>query len=159
MTSAVVFLDIDDVLLPVGADRFDQAAVEWVNKLVRDAQAEIVVHSSWRRHLGAEETICELIVQGITKPLCCLPEQSEFSTKAEDLAAWLKDHVDVKAWVLLDDDLAVCRAVRALKDSRGLVIPVSIAHGFDASGYKQALRHFGKIQPGSRRHDGDGQDT
>ncbi|CUW38655.1 protein of unknown function [Magnetospirillum sp. XM-1] len=145
MTAAVVFLDIDDVLLPAGADRFDQAAVEWVNKLVRDAQADIVVHSSWRRHLGAEETIRELIAQGITKPFCCLPEQSEFSIKAEDVAAWLKDHVDVKAWVLLDDDPAVCRSIRALKDSRGLAIQVSATNRFDASGYKHALRHFGKV--------------
>lgn len=144
MTSAVVFLDIDDVLLPAGADRFNQSAVKWVNQLVRDVQAEIVVHSSWRRHLGADETIRELIAQGITKPLCCLPEQSEFSTKAEDVAAWLNDHVDVRAWVLLDDDPAVCRAIRALKDRRGLAILVSAAHGFDASGYKHALRHFGR---------------
>jgi len=137
----VIFLDIDGVILPLGAERFDHFAVAWVNALAHQASAEIVVASSWRRHVGAVETIDALVAAGLAKSLCCLSESSEFSTKAEDVAAWLVGRPEISGWVLIDDDPAVCRCVRALKDSRGLVIEVGKG-GLNQGGFKRALRHL-----------------
>ncbi|WP_096703301.1 HAD domain-containing protein [Magnetospirillum sp. 15-1] len=137
----IIFLDIDGVILPLGAEQFDLAAIECINAIARQARAEIVVASSWRRHVGPIETIDALLAAGLAKPLCCLPETSEFSTKAEDVAAWLGGHAEVEAWVLIDDGQAVCRSVRALKDRRGLVVEVG-AGGFGQGALKRALRHL-----------------
>lgn len=137
----VIFLDIDGVILPLGAEQFDSAAVEWINALAHQAGAEIVISSSWRRHIGPAETIDTLVAVGLAKPLCCLPESHPFSNKAEDVAAWLNGHAEIEAWVLIDDDPAVCRSVKALKDHRGLVVDVG-ASGFGQSAFSRALRHL-----------------
>lgn len=141
LTSKVIFLDIDGVILPLGAEQFDLAAIERINALVHKAGAEIVVVSSWRRHIGPVETIDALVAAGLAKPLCCLPGSSEFSTKAEDVAAWLHGRTDIQAWVLIDDDPAVCRAVRKLKDSRGLAIEIG-AGNFGQGAFNRAQRHL-----------------
>lgn len=141
MPTKVIFLDVDGVILPLGAEQFDQAAIERINALAHQPRAEIVVSSSWRRHIGPAETIDALVAAGLAKPLCSLPESSEFSTKAEDVAAWLRGRADIQTWILLDDDRAVCRAVRALKDSRGLVVEVGTG-GFGQGAFKRALRHL-----------------
>jgi hypothetical protein len=141
MLAKIIFLDIDGVILPHGADQFDLAAIQRINTLAGEADAEIVVVSSWRRHIGPMETIDALVVAGLAKPLCCLPELGEFSTKAEDVAAWLARQPEIARWVLIDDDPAVCRRVKALKDSRGLVVEIGIA-GLAQGGIKRALRHL-----------------
>jgi hypothetical protein len=141
MPTKAIFLDVDGVILPLGAEQFDQTAIERINALAHQARAEIAISSSWRRHVGSAETIDALVAAGLAKPLCCLQESSEFSTKAEDVAAWLNGHAEIEAWALIDDDPAVCRSLKALKDHRGLVVEVG-AGGFGQSAFSRALRHL-----------------
>lgn len=166
MTKRVVFLDIDDVLLTSRAyalaenlariermelpTTFDPVAVAWLVRLCRLAAARVVVHSSWRGHIGTDETIAHLAGQGIEPglfhrvPACpCTP----LSTKAEDIRAWL-EACGADDWVVLDDAKSLGKALlRSGVTGRGLFLHVNPAAGFGPSDYWRAMRHFGAVDP------------
>lgn len=119
---AIVFLDIDGVLLPrkawalpanvahmqaLEADpkhsvgkaalgtAFDPSAVALVNRLCSTTGARLVVHSNWRRNVGLAETRAKLIAEGIDGSLFHEDWACGFrrtSEKHHEIGWWLDDH-------------------------------------------------------------------
>jgi hypothetical protein len=182
----LVFLDIDDVLLTdralslpsnvarlVAMERgehygqrimdglpntFDPVAVAWLNRLTDVAAARVVIHSSWRYHIGEEDTVPHVLGQGVLRlhddSFC--PMAAHACDKHLDIRAWLERHRDeAVAWVVLDDET---RLGQALADigllaggaddgmppiGQGRYLRIDPATGFGPSDYFDALDHFG----------------
>lgn len=116
----ILFLDIDGVVLPNRAmflpnqtkpilETFDPCSVSLLNRACHERKYKIVIHSSWLRFFGEQETLRHCIEQGIVKghfhetdPFC----SSKFHWRYDRIDDWLSRHSEVtyKYWVL--DDVA-----------------------------------------------------
>lgn len=75
-----------------------------INALLERTRARLVLISTWRRAIGAEETRQILTLQGLTErwhPDYAAPWHGD---KGEDIAAWLAAHREVTQWAVIDDD-------------------------------------------------------
>lgn len=125
----VVFLDIDGVVLPFG-DNFKNPksaliCAKYVNRLCLEAQAKVVISSSWRYKAlleGADwrtghlsdtwkgqqhwlKTAIGLDVEviGMTPPLGLGPMIVEHAVRGQEILAWLDEHPEVTNWIAIDD--------------------------------------------------------
>lgn len=147
----LVFLDIDGVLNNLGSvaalgspsKHFDPVSVALVDKLCREADAQIVVSSSWRngdtgrlisdlRRCGAECLTMHVI--GETPRLRC--------ERGKEIQAWLEQNGGPHdCYVIIDDD--------------GDMLPgqpfvqTTFEDGFRFRHYQEALRHFVPDHPGT----------
>ena len=127
----VVFLDIDGVLNSNFWNEnhqreisdgilIDESKVKMLCKLARDTDAKIILHSGWkywfdsdlkplRREAENLRALLEkegLTIAGVTPDHTTeeIKKSKKFSlVKAGEILAWLKQHNDVDAWVVLDD--------------------------------------------------------
>jgi hypothetical protein len=111
----VLFLDIDGVLnshrtalalggvphdlTPAGVAMLDPVALALVRNLCRAAGLSVVVSSSWRilHHWDAIGRALNLPTMGATP-------RSPTGFRGDEVAAWLAEHPEVKAWAVVDDD-------------------------------------------------------
>lgn len=113
--------------LPVDVrfDNFDQKAIDVLNEILKETDAEIVVSSDWKRWATTEELGQYYEKQGIIKkPIDCtsffddlagegkIPKYSEFpwdrnnnleQERHFEILEWLKNHPEVTHWVAVDD--------------------------------------------------------
>ena len=127
----VVFLDIDGVLNSNfwnenhqreirDGTLIDESKVKLLCKLVRDIDAQIILHSGWkywfdsdlrplRREAENLRALLEkerLTIAGVTPDHATdeIKKSKKFSlVKAGEILAWLGQHKDVDSWVVLDD--------------------------------------------------------
>lgn len=127
----IIFLDIDGVL---NSDKWnyehkekikegilvDVEKIYLLGQLVKNTNAEIVLHSGWRfwfdtemRPLRKEANIfLKLLKNENISIKDCTPDLTtkeiratqKFSlVKADEILKWLSEHIDVKNWIVLDD--------------------------------------------------------
>ena len=107
--------------LPVDArfDNFNKKAIDILNEILEETDAEIVVSSDWKRWASVEEMGEYYESQGIKKkPIgftksindCEVPEDFEFSRKFDleqerhfEILQYLKDNPQITHWVAVDD--------------------------------------------------------
>ena len=109
----VIFLDIDGVLVHHGfnpipgklMDHMDPACVEQLNKAIVATQAKVVIHSTWVYVDKPEHIIQRLIEAGfditnLHQQWICKSDRG----KSIAISNWLKEHIDVKRYVVIDDE-------------------------------------------------------
>lgn len=129
--SKVLFLDIDGVLnSDFWNDRhqteisdgtlIDEEKIKLLALLVKETDAEIILHSGWRFWFDAErKPLCteanklvgqlekeNLYISGVTPDLTTeeIRKTRKFSlVKADEILLWINLHDDVTEWVVLDD--------------------------------------------------------
>lgn len=128
-----IFLDIDGVLctplsfqvnrllrLPMERQRFDPLALFWLGWLLRRTGAELVLSSSWRDGLMADDPFSRAIMSNLFTrleqngtPLSDVTPLVPGGDKSMEIAAWLGCH-PCERYVILDDNdcFSLCPAVR-----------------------------------------------
>lgn len=108
----IIFLDIDGVLNSrqydltrgEGDGNIDQSRLPLLKQLTDRTGAKIVLTSTWRIHLGTDETgreMEEVFRQGGITLYDKTPEMQNDRTK--EISAWLERHPEVTAFVIIDD--------------------------------------------------------
>jgi len=127
----VIFLDIDGVLnsqryfeealdatgpLSFGEEQLDPEAVGLLDGLVKSADADVIISSSWRHIWGYEEIAQFLKNRGMKnwKRVTGQTEVADGEHRGNEIQAWLDlererqvvepDRVSVQAYVILDDN-------------------------------------------------------
>lgn len=127
----VVFLDIDGVLNSnfwnenhqrdiSDGTLIDEAKIELLCKLIKDTDAQIILHSGWKYWFDSDlkplrkeaENLRSLLekegltIAGVTSDHATeeIRKSKKFSlVKAGEILDWLRQHSDVDSWVVLDD--------------------------------------------------------
>ena len=127
----IVFLDIDGVLNSnfwnekhqreiSDGTLIDESKVKLLCKLIRDTDAQIILHSGWKYWFDSDlKPLCReaenlrnllekegLTIAGVTPDHATaeIKKSKKFSlVKAGEILAWLSMHNDVGSWVVLDD--------------------------------------------------------
>jgi len=101
-------------------DNFDKKAIEILNEILEETDAEIVVSSDWRLHANLEELGEYYLAQGIIKaPIgitnknladCDVPNNFVWSrqwdleqSRSLEIKQYLKDNPQITHWVAVDD--------------------------------------------------------
>jgi hypothetical protein len=101
-------------------DNFDKKAIEILNEILEETDAEIVVSSDWRQHATLEELGEYYLAQGIIKaPIgitnknladCDVPNNFVWSrqwdleqSRSLEIKQYLKDNPQITHWVAVDD--------------------------------------------------------
>jgi hypothetical protein len=108
-----------EIPLPYRFDNFNKKAVEVLNSILEETNAEIVVSSDWRYYASLEELGDYYTEQGIIKKPISVTEifkdiyPSEWTklrSRAElelersmEIQHWLNNHPEVSNWVAIDD--------------------------------------------------------
>jgi len=103
----VIFLDIDGVLAPIRRwDRYgdvDPSCVQVLNDIVAQADAEVVVSSTWRHGKTVAELQAILEASGFAgRVLDKTPTGSPGMDRGDEIAAWLAHHA-IDGYVIIDD--------------------------------------------------------
>lgn len=110
---------IKEVDILVRFDDFDKEAIETLNQILKETNAEIVVSSDWKRWATLEEMGLYYQDQGIIKkpigftdfyskikkddwPIFEYPYRYELE-RSEEIKSWLDDNPHVTDWVAIDD--------------------------------------------------------
>ena len=117
MPAKILFLDIDGPMIPGRAymmpnqtkplvQTFDPCAVGVLNTLCQEKGWRIVIHSSWVRIMGDQETLDHCIAQGLKpqyfhKDAYC---DEEINWRYTRVAKWLAQHPEVTKYRILDDE-------------------------------------------------------
>ncbi len=175
----VIFLDIDGVMISGISrderlrkqlasvregtcdwprDHFDPTAIAFVNLLVEDAKARIVLHSDWRRHYTRQTLHDYMQSQGLRVETLhddWWIEAPFAQRKQEAILGWLDVHPGVSAWCVLDDDpvftpskdIADAAIRRRLRDCRKRQVRVDTEGGISAVDCRRALQLLGVAEP------------
>jgi hypothetical protein len=136
----VIFLDVDGVLNSIESvlvystsNKLCPVRVGMVARLAKEADAKIVVSSSWRVP-GLENTKGSLAKAGATADLLdrIIGQTPKLNTvRGEEIAAWLKEHPEVERYVILDDDSDMLPGQA--------FVQTTFARGFTLDAYLDAL--------------------
>ena len=127
-----VFLDIDGVICtnlswrlttllrrPLERMLFDPLALYWLRRLVRRTGAVVVLSSSWRDAIGAEDPLARAFLGNLYDcltrngtPISDAAPQLPSGDKGEEIETWLKDH-PCERYVILDDHDCFSRTAAA----------------------------------------------
>lgn len=117
----ILFLDIDGVLNSRAYDcrrnwndktNIDETRLPLVKEIVEKTGAEIVLTSTWRRHLDGAMNACdetgEYVVRTFSKHglriFSKTPDFGRGASRRDEVAAWLSEHgKTVETFVILDD--------------------------------------------------------
>lgn len=112
----VIFLDIDGVLNSVRYDRerapeegnIDQSRLPLLKRLAEATGAQLVLSSSWRKHWDREPALRDEIGSALDSTfreagLLIFDKTPVADSRAEEIALWLREHPQVKRYVILDD--------------------------------------------------------
>ncbi len=113
----ILFLDIDGPMIPGRAysmpgqtkplvKTFDPVAVGLLNALCQDKGWRIVLHTSWIRVWGGQETYDHCVQQGLKpqyfhKDAWC---DEEIHWRYTRVAKWLVEHPEIDRYKILDDE-------------------------------------------------------
>ena len=111
----IIFVDIEGVLISLAAQRLgdqaDPACVARLNSLAAEAQAALVVSSTWRSQDPDELTALlktwgvTALIAGVTDDLSYLDLTSPIGIRrGDEISQWLDAHPEVDDFVILDDD-------------------------------------------------------
>jgi len=108
-----------DAPVIVRFDDFDKKAIQILNEIIKETDAEIVVSSDWKSHATLEELGDYYESQGIIKrPIAVTPNLSDFDSHADSLFQWkgwlertriieIKKYLElypaITHWVAIDD--------------------------------------------------------
>jgi hypothetical protein len=117
MVAKILFIDIDGPLIPGRAynmanqtrplvKTFDPCAVGLLNRWCQEKGWRMVIHSSWLRVFGEQETYDHCIEQGLKpqyfhKDAWC---DGEIHWRYTRVAKWLAQHPEVTRYHMLDDE-------------------------------------------------------
>lgn len=114
----IIFLDIDGVLNSMRYDRersaeqgnIDETRLPLLREITEQTQAKIVLSTSWRKHWSREASLCdeigrELDAIFVKYGLAIFDKTPVLSgnDRAQEIRAWLSEHGEVSAFVILDD--------------------------------------------------------
>jgi len=107
----IIFLDVDGVLNTRNGS-LDADKLDLLQTVIRDTGAQVVISSTWRHHehmmarLRPELEKRGIIIAGQT-PNSSYRDPGEIfwvaSTRGTEVTSWLKEHPEVKRFVILDD--------------------------------------------------------
>ena len=131
----VIFLDIDGVLLPFGDDvilqddHFPNPCLKSLNSLIESvglSSCYLVLSSTWRMDIHSINYIYQEFnrygsLLGEIKEFASMTNKSLHSTRYEEICDWLNNHkpidIQMKSWVVLDDDEESCITTQTKKDN------------------------------------------
>lgn len=133
----VLFLDVDGVLNSAQYlhnkprktwpfEHIDPAAVQLLNKIVRQTDCKIVISSSWRVILPWWVLRMVLACRGFefTNRIIDQTPRHGFDNRGMEIQAWLEKHPDVSQFVIIDDDADMAHLMPKL-------VQTSWQHGID----------------------------
>lgn len=155
VSAMVLFLDIDGVIcttlstclsallrLPLERQIFDPLALFWLRRLVRRTGAEIVLCSSWRDALEADDPLCRAFIANLYEalarngtPIADAAPRLPSGNKGEEILAWLAERPGVRYVILDDHD-------RFVPEVRGRWVPVPENRGLRRKQARAALKLF-----------------
>jgi hypothetical protein len=138
----LIFLDFDGVLnslassLTIGCcDKFDRVCVGLVDRLSTQADADVVISSSWRIGADLEYLRGKLWTSGgkalADRVVGKTPRLA--SERGSEIAMWLADHRPDANFVIIDDDSDM------LDSQKSRFVHTAYAEGFTFKNYLQAL--------------------
>lgn len=116
---AILFLDLDGVLIPHTPNepddaivRFSPSAISALNRITRESAARIVVSSMWRFFARWDELRAILTDAGVDGDVIDrlpleFPEDDDPSCRGEEIAHWVRTHDFRGKLVVLDDEASV----------------------------------------------------
>lgn len=160
----IVFLDFDGPMIPQRAYfmegqtrpyvmKFDPCAVSLVNRLCEKTDAQIVVHSSWRRahtHIAAVPDLrTHMREQGLLEvyfhdDLFCPIHETGTSSRWNDITQWMNKNEIPTQYVIIEDEICP----NSYKELKEHMISVDFNEGFTWERYETALYRFGKEESG-----------
>jgi len=114
------FTNTNQIPVEYRFDNFDKKAIQILNEILEETDAEIVVSSDWRQHATLEELGEYYLAQGIIKaPIgitnknladCDVPNNFVWSrewdleqSRSLEIKQYLKDNPQITHWVAVDD--------------------------------------------------------
>lgn len=113
--------------------------MKWLNKICLDGNAEIVVTSTWRIRRSVTELAEILYRSGLDKRICVVGKTDRFGRRDAEIKLWLREHMEVSHFVVLDDD------VFDLTEVGTHLVLVDTHNGLDEDNYKEAMEILKKI--------------
>jgi DNA-binding LacI/PurR family transcriptional regulator len=119
ITDAIVFLDIDGVLIPYdltahGSSRavFSGSAISALNRITDQTGAKIIISSTWRYYHNLDALRRILAQEGVTGEIVDAlhtdyPADQAPSSRGEEINHWLLEKHYKGPFVILDDDTAI----------------------------------------------------
>jgi len=111
MSTAVLFLDFDGVLHPVGGGSSQFTRLPLLEALLREpglAHVRIVISSTWR-DMHSLKRLQQFFSPDLRERVIGVtPVPDEYSSdheRYEEIRAWLDENGEVAAWAALDDDV------------------------------------------------------
>lgn len=116
LSNKIIFLDIDGPMIPYRClvmegqtgimTLFDPVAVSLLNHACKEHGYKIVIHSSWVRIMGGNDTLKHCIGQGIKaehfhEDAFC---SEDINWRYTRVAEWLSRHPEVIDYCIIDDD-------------------------------------------------------
>lgn len=111
----VIFLDVDGVLHAESGHSgfFLPECMEHLREIMQQSNADIVLSSSWRCTSGGIERVNQQLTSYGIKPIVNITPVSGYSTRGDEILAFLRDHATIKHFAVLDDmDLTVAHGTR-----------------------------------------------
>lgn len=166
--SSIIFLDIDGVLnntrtwgerRPMGPWRFghfDPRCVQFLNTVVRYADAQIVLSSSWRQGSRSywDDLRTHMVDQGVERGVIDRTPHASLcgsdGYRGREIEAWIKGNrdescagIEVQRFVIFDDD-------SDMEPYMGHHVKTDNRHGLDKQDVDRALKTLGVTQGASR---------
>lgn len=79
----------------------DPKAVDLLNKILEETDAELVISSTWRTHLELPEI---LAFMGVKKQIYSVTPTTLKRHRGTEIQMWLDCHPDIDNYIILDDD-------------------------------------------------------
>ena len=133
----VIFLDVDGVLndFSSSANIWDDTPTDTHLKclklIVDETGAEIVLSSSWRLFMKNRKVVEKRLADFGMKFISCTLELRD---RAEEIEEWLSRHPEVDKFVILDDE---CASLKRLKAN---LVQTTIAYGLLPTHVQKAIK-------------------
>ena len=118
---------------------YNKRAMKWLNKICLESNAEIVVTSTWRIRRSVTELAEILYRSGLDKRICVVGKTDRFGRRDAEIKLWLREHMGVGRFVVLDDDIF------DLTEVADHLVLVDTYNGLDERCYREAMEIMKKI--------------
>lgn len=139
----IIFLDFDGVIVTAHTRYHsgDPYCVHLLNRVIKKTEAKIVVSSSWRVGCTVEELQTELKGWGVDGEVIDKTPHIHRVIRGLEIDQWLREHPDVKSYVILDDDADML--------PNQLLVKTSSTHGMDYVDAEKAIQILGATDESS----------